>query len=213
VKQITKNNEPQEVIDWKADANEDWQPTYRDASKLILRRSLAEEQGYICCYCNQDISDEDFHIEHFRPQHPYTELELEYTNLHASCMKNKVKGSPSHCGDAKGNWFDGASTLSPLDNHESSFKYLYDGHIEAASNNASDMVTRLKLNDEALKAKREAEISGLLDAEFIETATHEQLATLFTRISRKNHGKYQPFIVAIQQQIKQLLPDNLVANL
>jgi uncharacterized protein (TIGR02646 family) len=213
MKQIAKNNEPQAIIDWKDDASDEWQPTYRDAPKPILRQNLAGEQGYICCYCNQDISDDDFHIEHFRPQHPYTDLELEYVNLHASCIKNKPKGSPSHCGDAKGNWFDNTLTLSPLENNESSFRYSYNGDIEAAIPNASDMIEQLNLKDESLKAKRLAELSGILDENFIESASNAELLTLFDRVSRKIDGKYQPFLVAIQQQIKQLLPANLAVNL
>jgi uncharacterized protein (TIGR02646 family) len=213
MKQIIKNHEPQEIIDWKALADANWQPTYRDAPKGIIRQSLLEEQGYICCYCNKDISDEDFHIEHFRPQDPFDYLELEYINMHASCMKNKVKGSPSHCGDAKKNWFDNRLTLSPLDNNEISFRYLDDGTVEAGVPDASEMITKLNLNEETLRSKREAEITGILDEEFIETATNDQLLNLFAKISRKNNGKYQEFTIAIQQQIKQLLPANVAANL
>lgn len=216
MRQITKDNEPQEVIDWKALANEDWQPNFDElsgAEKRAMRQSLLNEQGQICCYCNQDISDDDFHIEHFRPQETFEALELEYSNLHASCLKNKKPGTPSHCGDAKKNWFDNTLTLSPLDNHEASFKYLADGIVEPGMPDAVNMITKLNLNEETLRAKREAEISGMLDDAFIDTATNDQLINLFTKISQKNSGKYQEFTIAIQQQIKQLLPDNLAVNL
>lgn len=213
MKQITKNNEPQAIIDWKADACAEWQPTYGDAPKPIYRANLAAEQGYICCYCNQDISNDYFHIEHFRPQENFDHLEIEYSNLHVSCIKNKKKGAPSHCGDAKANWFDNTLTLSPLDNHEASFKYLGNGDVEAGITNASDMIDKLNLKDESLKAKRLAELSGILDEDFIETASSNELVTLYNRVSRKVDDKYQPFIVAIQQQINQLLPANLAVNL
>ena len=216
MKLIVKGNEPQEVIDWKALANEDWQPNFDELSgpeKRAMRQSLLKEQGQICCYCNQDISDDDFHIEHFRPQENFEPLELVYNNLHVSCLKNKKPGTPSHCGDAKANWFDNTLTLSPLDNHEASFKYLGNGDIEAAIPNASDMIDKLNLKDESLKGKRLAELSGILDEDFIETASSNELVTLYNRVSRKVDDKYQPFIVAIQQQIKQLLPANLAVNL
>ncbi|ASM54513.1 hypothetical protein PNIG_a2503 [Pseudoalteromonas nigrifaciens] len=216
MKQIIKDNEPQEVIDWKALANDDWQPNFDElsgAEKRAMRQSLLKEQGSICCYCNQDISNDDFHIEHFRPQETFEALELEYSNLHVSCLKNKKPGTPSHCGDAKKNWFDARLTLSPLDNHEASFKYLANGGIKASIQNASDMIDELNLKEESLKAKRQAEISGILDEDFISNATPNDLVNLYRRISQKVDDKYQPFIVAIQQQIKQLLTTNVAANL
>jgi uncharacterized protein (TIGR02646 family) len=212
MKQIIKNNEPQAILDWKAAAL-DWQLTYNDAPKGAYRTSLATEQGYICCYCNQDISNDYFHIEHFKPQEDFDYLEIEYSNLHVSCIKNKKKGAPSHCGDAKANWFDNTLTLSPLDNHEASFKYLGNGDVEAGIPNASDMIDKLNLKDESLKAKRHAEISGILDEDTIENATENDLVTLYHRISQKVDDKYQPFIVAIQQQIKQLIPVRLHVQL
>lgn len=216
MKLIVKGNEPQEVIDWKALANEYWQPNFDELSgpeKRAMRQSLLKEQGQICCYCNQDISDDDFHIEHFRPQENFEPLELVYNNLHVSCLKNKKPGTPSHCGDAKANWFDNTLTLSPLDNHEASFKYLSNGDVEAANQNSGEMVTRLNLKDESLKAKRKAEIAGILDEDIIENASDNDLVTLYHRISQKIDDKYQPFIVAIQQQIKQLIPDRMHAQL
>jgi uncharacterized protein (TIGR02646 family) len=213
MKQITKNNEPQAILDWKDEACDDWQPTYRDAPKQLYRDSLAAEQGYICCYCNRDISDDDFHIEHFRPQASFRNLEIEYNNLHASCLKNKKPGTPSHCGNAKSNWFDDELTLSPLDNHEMCFKYLDNGLVEAAVPNNTKMISELNLNEEALLAKRKSEIRGWLADEFIDTATNEELVVIFSKISRRENGKYREFVIALQQQIKKLLPENLTVNL
>ncbi|MGY8896463.1 MAG: retron system putative HNH endonuclease [Paraglaciecola sp.] len=216
MKQINKRNEPQELLDWKALENDDWKPSFDNLQgneKRAVRNSLLAEQGYICCYCNKDISDDNFHIEHFRPQHPFEDLELNYDNLHASCLKNQKAGSPLHCGMAKGNWFDNLLTLSPLVNNESSFDFLYNGLVEATAPIAEQMVERLNLNDASLTAKRKAEIAGILDAHFIETASEEQLVDLFRKIGRLVNDRYQPFVLAIQHQIKQLLPQNIVANL
>jgi uncharacterized protein (TIGR02646 family) len=216
LKQITKRNEPQELLDWKALENDDWKPSFDNLQgneKRAVRNNLLAEQGYICCYCNKDISDDNFHIEHFRPQHPFDDLELNYDNLHASCLKNQKAGSPLHCGMAKGDWFEDALVLSPLDNNELKFKFSYTGKVEATLPIASHMVERLNLNDASLTAKRKAEIAGILDAHFIATATEEQLVNLFRNISRCVNDRYQPFIVAIQQQIKHLLPQYIVANL
>lgn len=216
MKQITKRNEPQEMLDWKALENDDWKPSFDNLQgneKRAVRNSLLAEQGYICCYCNKDIGDDDFHIEHFRPQETFEALELDYNNLHASCLKNQEARGPFHCGMAKGNWFDNVFTFSPLANHESSFSFLYNGLLEAKAPIAEHMVERLNLNDASLAAKREAVIAGILDANFIETATEEQLISLFRKSGRLVNDRYQPFVLAVQQQIKQLIPTRLHATL
>jgi uncharacterized protein (TIGR02646 family) len=216
LKQITKGSEPQELLDWKTLENDDWKPSFDNLQgneKRAVRNSLLAEQGYICCYCNKDISDDNFHIEHFKPQETFEALELDYNNLHASCLKNQKPESPLHCGMAKGNWFDNAHTLSPLTNHEGSFSFLYNGKVEATVPIAKQMVERLNLNDASLTAKRKAEIAGILDAHFIETASEEQLINLFRKIGRLVNDRYQPFVLAIQQQIKQLIPIRLHATL
>ena len=58
MKYIIKSTEPQSIIDWKNLANDDWQPSWdnlMNPQKGTLRESLVEEQGYICCYCQQRI--------------------------------------------------------------------------------------------------------------------------------------------------------------
>lgn len=56
MKHIVKAEEPEELVNWKALANEDWQPTYDDlrgTEKRAVKNSLMAEQGYICCYCER----------------------------------------------------------------------------------------------------------------------------------------------------------------
>ncbi|MFC1836585.1 retron system putative HNH endonuclease [Thermodesulfobacteriota bacterium] len=89
MKYIRKGQEPQSLKDWKDLENEDWKPAYRDLTdpqKRDLRDSLFREQGYICCYCMTRIKDRrSTHIEHLRPQRWYSDLQLDYQNLLASC--------------------------------------------------------------------------------------------------------------------------------
>ncbi len=68
MKHVQKNNEPLVFSDWKALANEDWHPTYDDLSgetKKAVKKALMQEQGYLCCYCERQIDDDDSHIEPF----------------------------------------------------------------------------------------------------------------------------------------------------
>lgn len=89
MKYIIKGVEPAEFVNWKNQANQDWVPSYADLrghEKNVLHISLLTEQGCLCCYCGQRISDRtESHIEHLIPQSVNKDLELEYTNLFASC--------------------------------------------------------------------------------------------------------------------------------
>ena len=71
MKHIIKQTEPESFINWKNKENDDWKPTYANIDKLEridLLKSLKEEQGYICCYCERELKDGDCHIEHFKPK-------------------------------------------------------------------------------------------------------------------------------------------------
>ena len=72
MKSIQKGIEPEIFTQWKALANEGWQPTYANLSgveKQAVKQSLTSEQGYLCCYCERRLTDDDSHIEHFKPQY------------------------------------------------------------------------------------------------------------------------------------------------
>lgn len=118
MKHIQKAAGPVEFSDWKALANDDWQPTYGNLSgvaKKAVKRALMEEQGYLCCYCERRIDDGDSHIEHFRPQSLPDVDALDFSNLLCSCQKHLEKGVPLHCGNLKGDWFDPSLLVSPLE--------------------------------------------------------------------------------------------------
>ncbi|MEO0043858.1 MAG: hypothetical protein RL329_3306 [Bacteroidota bacterium] len=57
----------------------------------ILRENLLQEQGYLCCYCQQKISLEakTMVIEHLLPRVTEPTLLFEYNNLLASCLGGK----------------------------------------------------------------------------------------------------------------------------
>ena len=222
--QIHKQAEPDEISAWKALENEDWQPSYGNLmapERPILRRALLAEQGHVCCYCNRRIAENpadgqiaEFHIEHFRPQHAFEELELDYQNLHASCFKNDAVKGRRHCGPAKDNWFDAALTLSPLNDNSDLIRYGEDGSV--ISNNspaAAETIKQLALDHPMLIAEREAEIAGKLDADFIRNATNDDLVKVYRAHQQMQNGRFQPFTLAVMQCIAALLPDPLKATL
>lgn len=87
---VFKGTEPESLIEWKALANDDWQPTYdelRHPQKGDLHQALLREQMFCCCYCGVQIDATNSHIEHYRPQERHVDLALDYQNLHASCLR------------------------------------------------------------------------------------------------------------------------------
>ena len=95
MKGITKNIEPQSFTFWKAQANEDWKPSFnilRNPEKADVRLSLLKEQGYICAYCCCRIynSNKTTVMEHFVPQADDAEKAIDYDNLLATCDGTKT---------------------------------------------------------------------------------------------------------------------------
>lgn len=117
MKHIVKRDPPAAFESWKALENADWTPTYsnlQNPEKRLLHDSLLSEQGWLCCYCGRRIGLNDSHIEHFRPRESRGDLELEYLNLHASCVRETRPREPPHCGHAKGSVFREDQYVSPL---------------------------------------------------------------------------------------------------
>lgn len=170
MKHIVKLHEPQTFLDWKAGANENWQPTYADLRgeiKQSVKQALMVEQGYICCYCERRLMDDDSHIEHFRPQSdPQTDT-LDYANLLCSCQDQLMKGDPRHCGNRKEDFFDEQLLISPLDaDCAARFSYSGNGEIQPANeddNSARETIRRLGLDIPKVNALREKAIEPFLD--------------------------------------------------
>ncbi|GAB6010639.1 HNH endonuclease family protein [Viscerimonas tarda] len=81
-------------------------------NKPLLNDILREEQGGICCYCQQKISHfqgdnkEGSHNEHLFPEkgknNPKEDRQTDYFNLYACCNYSKgMKKNQQHCGEAK----------------------------------------------------------------------------------------------------------------
>jgi uncharacterized protein (TIGR02646 family) len=176
MKFIEKQKEPQEFLDWKSLANDNWQPTFSALSgseKAAVKKALIEEQGCICCYCESRVTDNDSHIEHFRPQSDSSVDPLDFSNMLCSCQNNLEKGAPRHCGHLKDEWFDSSLLISPLDNTcETRFSFTADGYIQAYKESdqaASTTIEKLGLDIPKLRALRKSVIEPFLDADLSES--------------------------------------------
>lgn len=213
MKCIHKGAEPDAVLSWKALANAAWQPSFdnlQNPQKDSLKQALLREQGYLCCYCNGLLSDDDSHIEHFCPQSTDASKDLEYANLHVSCLSNQKKGAALHCGMAKDDWFDPALTLSPqAADIEQRLRYSADGHVypqDADDIAAHISIERLALDCAVLTGKRDSAIRGLLDEKFLSTTNDVELGELYRALlQRDRDDRFMPYAIALRQQVAGLM--------
>ena len=177
MKTIYKNDEPQEILQWKSKfKNKNGRvPRYSDLNevenlphKIFLKNSLISEQGHICCYCCKPIDTKNSHIEHIRPKerNEYRAISLEYENLLASCQGYHDR--EENCGHSKDNAFNEELFVSPLEeNCESLFEFSDRGKIKAVDGNerAGYTIELLNLDTEQLNAARTEAmwVSGAMD--------------------------------------------------
>ncbi len=214
MKYIVKNPEPQEFIDWKALANDNWQPTYSNLDKdvrEVLFKSLKEEQGYICCYCERELKHDEkgsryYHIEHLYPkdEKQFPEKQLEYNNLLCSCQCNQTKKEDNQCGMSKGNWFS-EDMITPLQKDcEDKFRYTEFGQIKSSDENnpaIEETIEQLNLNSKKLKESREELINIFYfwDKDYEEiTKSERKLVIEYLMEKENNNGKYNEFYTTIK---------------
>lgn len=175
---------------------------------------MLEEQSHVCCYCGRRIDETDCHVEHARPQEKYGHLELDYANLHASCIRNpEKKGVSLHCGHAKGNGFCEQHFISPTD-ESCERRFMYDISngkallVDPSDQAAAYMQELLDLNASILESWRKAELTGVFDDEFVSTATQEELQRIAENFRRPDaKGRAAHFGHVIARHAEQLLQD------
>lgn len=215
MKRIYKNDEPQEMLQWKRKfKNKNGRmPRYSDLNeeknlphKIFLKNSLLSEQGHICCYCCKPIRTDNSHIEHIRPKErdEYRAMSLEYGNLLASCQGYHDR--EENCGHSKDNIFDEELFVSPLEeNCESLFEFNDRGKIKAADGNerAAYTIELLNLDTEQLNAARTEAmwVSGAMDE-----LTEDECQKLLHKYENVDgRGRYAGFSDAIVYQLKKQL--------
>ena len=157
------------------------------------------------------ITRESSHIEHLQPQSTTDpDLTLEYTNLLASCQREREPKKPVHCGIAKDDWYDEDLIVSPLKpNCTDFFIYTDDGQIlatDAIEKNAAATTTieRLCLNIPKLIAMRKEVINKLLADIDIDELTDEEKQKLIQGFEQPDtDGRYDEFCAAIAYILNQ----------
>jgi uncharacterized protein (TIGR02646 family) len=227
MKYIQKGHEPAKFSDWKAQANENWQPTWdtlRGSEKSDVHQALLQEQGYICCYCGMRINLTTSHIEHFKPRKHFPDLALDYNNFLSSCPgegQDNAEGalqkpglnqpeSPilgKHCGHQKSSWYDPALTVSPQDpNCADHFRYTGLGEIlpvaDPLSNAAAqETIKQLRLDHPKLEASRRSALQGIVSA--LDDLSNVELQKLANAYEKPDpEGKYVRFYGAVSYLLR-----------
>lgn len=202
-----KSEVPVELVTWLELANDDWNPSYpfnepsvRDAVVSALKKA----QRDLCVYCGRkldySIPGNSYHIEHFRPQNPYRDLSVSYTNLFLSCGQKDSSGNPSPtCGSHKGNKFDTNLIIEPIyPDCTSRFSFSPDGSISASAPEdiAVDYwIKILRLDHIELSIERR-QLLFLLDAEDISLEDlwdeSNQTAGTLAHVAYSYEGKLLP---------------------
>ncbi len=201
MKHIVKNQNTPVFDQWRID-NLHLQITYENGfqgePKKDVKNSLLKEQGYICCYCERRLTEDDSHIEHFKPQSNPSVDGLDYTNMLCSCQDKLKPGEPRHCGILKGNWFDNNLLISPLDNGcEGRFIYTGDGEIKPATESdvpATKTIEKLGLNIPKLNDMRKNAIKPFLD-ENLDELEFSQFVRGY--LIKNSDGKFEEFWTTI----------------
>jgi len=203
MKHILKQAEPQEFIDWKAQENENWKPTYdnlQNPEKKIVKAALIQEQGGICCYCEGRLLEADSHIEHFKPQEKFEAEALEYSNMLCSCQQIIEKREPRHCGNLKDSWFEKELMISPLDpTCEERFMYHYDGRIEAMNSDddaAHQTIRHIGLSINKLEALRKQAIAPFIEEDL---SAEEMRSFVAGYLKPETNGYFCEFYTTIRQ--------------
>lgn len=152
---ISKGKEPKSLRDYRIGTPD----AYNGLNRKNVRIALLKEQKSICAYCMQQISDNKyFSIEHYRSQHLFPDLQLDYKNMLGVCNGNA--DSPQHrliCDKSKSKFDKSYSlTVNPLlIEHINQIKYTREGEIYSENANINyDINTVLNLNEQRLKDER-----------------------------------------------------------
>lgn len=128
-----------------------------------LRKALAREQGYLCCYCQDRISatEAGMKVEHWQTQSEHPESQIDYENLLGACPGGN--GGP-----AEGQHCDTARKDQKLHTHPAQdpgcsrrFRYYSDGTITSEEASAQQDIETLRLNIEKLRLRRKAILDAL----------------------------------------------------
>ncbi len=222
MKYIRKGKEPRSLKTYRSTPN----ANFDDINKEEIRSALLDEQGYLCAYCMQRISQERgrqfTNIEHYRSQHRHPKLALNFQNMLGVCTGNE--GNPKHllhCDKRKALYDNSVDlTVNPIDIRcEKAIQYLKDGTIYSNESRINkDLQETLSLNEQKLKENRRMAIKKALqniNAQQVKAGRRNKAWILAIILKEKSRwekrdklNKYTPYcqavIFVLEKKIAQL---------
>jgi uncharacterized protein (TIGR02646 family) len=232
MKRIKKNDEPQGFTAWKtanwaeiqekndngASGDELWAmlPSNRSAANLPdeyakadLRRAIAKEQFYLCCYCTVGIKAQplDTKIEHFLPKETYKPNEVfDYQNLLGACNGGeRTRPVELSCDSQKGAKDpNDMLIISPLsEDYERHFDYKENGEIVGLTPEGKATVKNLNLDCKRLRILREKVLQNyIFDVWQDDMTTNIEIGNVLTPYFDGEKYILQPFCMAIVAILK-----------
>lgn len=205
MKYIKKQSPPDAFIRYKCRPGSSFQDLSNSNNRKIkqcLRDSLLVEQGFICCYCGQEISTNNSVIEHLKNKDYHPTFQLEYDNLVCSCkggQDRKVRNPhyPLHCDAYKRNH---DIYVYPVDYIcESKFEFDDEGNIFGLDEESRETIKVLNLNNEKLRNQRKAAIDAY---RYYGDDDIDWLNELNAITERNYDNKFLPFCFVIHSYIK-----------
>ncbi len=192
MRHFNKGQAPESFLKWTdKNSNKSWDDFGIEASSIknTLKKTLLEEQGYLCCYCECRVNnDNNSHIEHFKPRNLFPKERFSYNNLHISCTK---QGDKIRCGHKKDNTFNN-DIISPLEEDcASHFSYKLSGEIEGKDKRGKETIDTCNLNSKALIEMRKALIDTFI---YYDDDLREELVKDHLDYSKKELGEFYSMI-------------------
>jgi len=185
-------------------------------SKLVQDK-LSEIYHLKCVYCERDISDDDKHIEHYRPKSRYYWLAYSWDNLLLCCSRcNKAKGDKFetvHCSMLYGDEpFCDIHTLGKEYDRQEIPKFINperedilnelffnrDGKISSDNTKVMYTIDEVKLNRNELVEKRIKIVNGFI----------KRVERHYLRCREKNFSDFSMFDSDIEELIEECYIEN-----
>lgn len=215
MRHIDKTTPPKEFEDYCKTPGASYEGLSGDPKKE-LRKRLVEDQGYICCYCGMEISDDEHtKIEHVQCQKDHGDLALCFDNMLASCdggdndreAFNKASKISRRTMERHQRHYDAKKDerdipVSPLDaDIESFITYFDDGTVRGYGEQGEKLIQTLGLDVKYLQTLRKNAIDSYLENPI------DDLEAEINKLNTLVDGKYQPFCFVISQCLSALRED------
>lgn len=161
---IDKGREPQKLRQYRNQKGAKYDGANFTPVKERIREALLREQGALCAYCMQRITETTMKIEHWHCQTSYPNEQLVYKNLLGCCKGNEGESPRNqHCDTRKGDLDITLNPADPAHHTRLRIRYAGDGTIRSENRQFNNEINNvLNLNWSRLKSNRKSVVSAVM---------------------------------------------------